>query len=178
MPYIPRQFYYATTYDACMYLGVWPVTFLPLFNMLALARPPVDPDISPVLGSGTGVTTAVKTAEIGIWTGLGLILASSKVAAIPYSITMLPIKRHAPTRSTTGPAAATAGAGSALGRSNGLVQYAMCLRCAVGPVVVSTLFTALNGSTWAKKWGISWAWLVVMVCFAVLGATVTNSRGR
>ncbi|KAH0826229.1 major facilitator superfamily domain-containing protein [Lanmaoa asiatica] len=181
MPYILRRFDYATTYNACMYL--WPIMFasLPLFNALALARhPPAHSEMSP------GTTT---TAELGLWIGLAFVLTISKVAAIPYSITMLLIKRHAPVAgsapgsigvSGTGsgfrsmPMTGTSGRGSALGRSNGLVQFAMCLGRAVGPVVVNVLFTALNGSTWARRWGVRWAWSVIMVCFAVVGARVTR----
>ncbi|KAF8551946.1 MFS general substrate transporter [Imleria badia] len=168
LPYILRRFDYATTYNTCMYL--WPVTFalLPLFN--ALAHPPPHPEMSMSPGAGTATTT-----EIGIWIGLALVLALSKVAAIPYSITMLLIKRHAPARSGSRPTpTTTTGTGSALGRSNGLVQLAMCLGRAVGPVVVSALFTALNGSTWARQWGINWMWSVVMVGFAAVGARVTK----
>ncbi|KAH0826235.1 hypothetical protein J3R83DRAFT_5693 [Lanmaoa asiatica] len=135
MPYIIRRFGYATTYNTCMY--IWPTTFasLPLFNALALARRP----------------------EVGIWIGLPFVLTLSKVAAIPHSITMLLIKRHAP------------GRGSALGRSNGLYQFTMCLGRADGPVVVNVLFTALNGSTRARRWCVGWEYSVVMVCFAVVG---------
>ncbi|KAG8214321.1 major facilitator superfamily domain-containing protein [Butyriboletus roseoflavus] len=209
MPYILRRFDYATIYNTCMYL--WPITFafLPLFNALA----PVQSEISPMIGTGTGMmmTTTATASEAGIWIGLALVLALSKVAAIPYSITMLLIKRHAPgarsvgirpgyyTRETdsrcrvvcssgipgtgTGTGRVTAaaaamglgsGSGSALGRSNGLVQFAMCLGRAVGPVVVSALFTALNGSTWARRWGVGWAWSVVMVAFGVVGARMTR----
>lgn len=166
MPYILRRFDYATTYNTCMYL--WPVAFA-LFPFLnALAHPPAHSETVPGTGSET-------TAKIGIWIGLALVLGLSKVAAIPYSITMLLIKRHAPGWSGTGPTTATTtGTGSALGRSNGLVQLAMCLGRAVGPVVVSAVFTTLNGSTWARRWGVGWVWSVVMVCFAVVGARVTK----
>lgn len=217
MPYILRRFDYATTYNTCMYL--WPVTFasLPLFNALALAHLPVHAETSPGRnGVETVMMTMTTPANVSIWIGLALVLALSKVAAIPYSITMLLIKRHLPAPAPapasigisgpgcgdrtdgsglgsmytpgmpgTGPApwkgtgsgsgrGMGSGRGSALGQSNGLVQLAMCLGRAVGPVVVSTLFTALNGSTWARRWGIGWVWSIVMVCFAVVGARVTR----
>ncbi|KAG9308880.1 major facilitator superfamily domain-containing protein [Chiua virens] len=180
MPYILRQFDYVATYNTCMYL--WPAVFafLPLFNMLA--RPPAESELSPGFGAG-------------VWIGLALVLALSKVATIPYSITVLLIKRHVPnvqsasssvspsygTRDGSGlrssPASAPGPGSSTLGQSNGLVQFAMCLGRAVGPIVVSTLFTTLNGSStsWARRWGVGpWAWSVVMVCFAMVGARVTK----
>lgn len=196
MPYILRRFDYTTTYNTCMYL--WPVTFafLPLFNALAHVRPPAHSEGFLVTGTGTAITTV----EVGMWIGLALVLALSKVAAIPYSITMLLIKRHtsvgiSSTRSSyytggTGIGRATtaatgtetetgSGSGSglgsaALGRSNGLVQFSMCVGRAIGPVVVSALFTTLNGSTWARRWGVEWMWSAVMVAFAVVGARVTS----
>ncbi|KAF8125163.1 major facilitator superfamily domain-containing protein [Boletus edulis] len=190
MPYILRRFNYATTYSTCMYL--WPIAFafLPLFNMLALARPPAQSELFHVTGDRIDT---VATTETGIWIGLALVLALSRVAAIPFSVTMLLIKRHVPTHSppssveitNTGsgfrsmpalgpPGSKTGTTGSALGRSNGLVQFAMCLGRSIGPVVVSTLFTALNGSTLARQWGVTWAWSVIMVCVAVVGARLAK----
>ncbi|KAF8125161.1 major facilitator superfamily domain-containing protein [Boletus edulis] len=198
MPYILRRFDYATTYNTCMYL--WPIAFafLPLLNMLAVTRHHAQSELPHVTRGEIGTAT---TAEMGIWIGLALMLALARVAAIPYTVTMLLIKRHAPTHSTpssveitstgsgfrsmsalgppgskTGTTTATnaRGTGSALGRSNGLVQFAMCLGRSIGPVVVSTLFTALNGSTWARQWGVTWAWSVIMVCVAVVGARLAK----
>ena len=160
-----------------MYL--WPVTFtlLPLLNVLARARPPAHS------GTSGGTTTP---ADIGIWIGLALVLGLSKVAQIASSVTVLLVKRHAPTLSapvSTGSVSGTRngigsgtrlGSGSVLGKSNGLVQFAMCLGNTIGPVVVSTLFTVMNGSTWARRWGVGPAWAVIMVGLAVVGARLSD----
>ena len=57
------------------------------------------------------------------------------------------------------------------------MQFAMCVGRAVGPVVVSTLFTGLNGMEWVKRWGVGWVWAVGMVVGAVAGARVTKGIG-
>ncbi|KAH0826225.1 major facilitator superfamily domain-containing protein [Lanmaoa asiatica] len=100
MPYILRRFNYAKTYNACMY--IWPVAFglLPFLNIFA------------------------RSASALVWMGLLTLLALSKVGAIPHSLSMLLIKRHAPSP-------------SALGRSNGLVQFAMSERDRMGETVGS-----------------------------------------
>ena len=146
MSYILRHFDYAKTYNACMY--VWPVAFglLPFLNVLVRTHPP------------SGSLSAL------VWTGLLTLLALSKVGAIPHSLSMLLIKRHAPSP-------------SALGRSNGLVQFAMCVGRTVGPVVVSTLFTGVNGIGWVKQHGVGWVWAVGMVVGGVAGARVTRGIG-
>lgn len=77
---------------------------------------------------------------------------------------MLLIKRHAPSP-------------SALGRSNGLVQFAMCVGRAMGPIVVSALFTGVNGMEWVRRYDVGWVWSVVMVVGAVAGARVTREMG-
>ena len=99
-----------------------------------------------------------------VWTGLLTLLALSKIGAIPHSLSMLLIKRHAPSP-------------SALGRSNGLVQFAMCVGRTVGPVVVSTLFTGVNGIGWVKQHGVGWVWAVGMVVGGIAGARVTRGIG-
>lgn len=147
MPYILRRFDYAKTYNACMY--VWPIAFglLPLLNVLVRATP----------------RTAGSTSAL-VWIGLLALLALSRIGAIPHSLSMLLIKRHAPSP-------------SALGRSNGLVQFAMCVGRAVGPVVVSTLFTGVNGMEWARRYRVEWVWAVGMVAGAIGGARVTRGIG-
>ena len=156
MPYILRRFDYAKTYNACMY--IWPVAFglLPFLNVLARAYPSSSSNAVSVSSSGS--------ASALIWMGLLTLLALSKIGAIPHSLSMLLIKRHAPSSSS-------------LGRSNGLVQFAMCVGRAVGPVVVSTLFTGLNGMAWVKRWGVGWLWAVGMVVGAISGARVTKGIG-
>ena len=148
MPYILRRFDYAKTYNVCMY--IWPVAFglLPFLNVLARAHPPSSSDAGSVL----------------IWTGLLTLLGLSKVGAIPHSLSMLLIKRHAPSQSS-------------LGRSNGLVQFAMCVGRTLGPIVVSTLFTGVNGIGCVRQWGVGWVWAVGMVLGAVAGARVTRGIG-
>ncbi|KAN0074592.1 Major facilitator superfamily domain containing protein [Tylopilus felleus] len=150
MPYILRRFDYAKTYTACMY--IWPIAFgsLPFLNLIARAYPPSNSNA--VLGA---------TSSVLIWTGLLMLLALSKIGAIPYILSMLLTKRHAPS--------------SSLGRSNGLVQFAMCVGRALGPIVVSTLFTGVNGIEWFRRWRVGWVWVVGMVLVALAGARV--SRG-
>ena len=145
MPYILRRFDYAKTYNTCMH--IWPVAFglLPFLNVLVRA-------------SGTEPTSAL------VWIGLLVLLALSKIGAIPHSLSMLLIKRHAPSP-------------SALGQSNGLVQFAMCVGRTVGPVMVSTLFTGVNGLACVRKYGVGWVWAVGMVVGAVAGARVTRGLG-
>ncbi|KAF8551948.1 MFS general substrate transporter [Imleria badia] len=153
MPYILRRFDYAKTYNVCMY--IWPVAFglLPFLNVFARAYPPSSSD-----------AVSVSASSALIWTGLLILLALSKIGAIPHSLSMLLIKRHAPSQSS-------------LGRSNGLVQFAMCVGRAVGPIVVSTLFTGVNGIGWVRRWGVGWVWVVGMVVGAVAGARVTRGIG-
>ncbi|KAG6370555.1 major facilitator superfamily domain-containing protein [Boletus reticuloceps] len=153
MPYILRRFDYAKTYNACM--CIWPVAFgfLPFLNILARADPPSTLD-----------SLSVSTTSVLIWTGLLTLLALSKIGAIPHSLSMLLIKRHAPSPSS-------------LGRSNGLVQFAMCVGRAIGPVAVSTLFTGINGMDWVRRWGVGWVWAVGMVVGALAGARVTRGIG-
>ncbi|KAF8551949.1 MFS general substrate transporter [Imleria badia] len=154
MPYILRRFDYAKTYNVCMY--IWPVAFglLPFLNVFACAYPPSSSDAVSVSGSSVVI----------IWTGLLTLLALSKIGAIPHSLSMLLIKRHAPSQSS-------------LGRSNGLVQFAMCVGRALGPIAVSTLFTGVNGMEWVRRWGVGWVWAVGMVVGAVAGARATRGIG-
>lgn len=156
MPYILRRFDYANTYNACMY--IWPVVFglLPLLNIIARAHP--SSSANPVSVSAPGPPSAL------IWTGLLTLLALSKIGAIPHSLSMLLIKRHAPSP-------------GALGRSNGLVQFSMCIGRTVGPVVVSTLFTGVNGMGRVRQFGLGWVWAVGMVGGAIAGARVTRGIG-
>jgi len=57
------------------------------------------------------------------------------------------------------------------------VQFAMCVGRAVGPVMVSTLFTGVNGVEWVKRWGLGWLWAVGIVVGAVAGARATRGIG-
>ena len=145
MPYILRRFDYAKTYTVCMY--IWPVVFglLPFLNVLARGHLP---------------TNSNTASSALVWTGLLTIFAVSKIGTIPHSLSMLLIKRHAPSQSS-------------LGRSNGLVQFSMCVGRALGPIVVSTLFTGVNGMEWVRRWGVGWIWAVGMVVGGVAAARVS-----
>ncbi|KAF8551945.1 MFS general substrate transporter [Imleria badia] len=123
MPYILRRFDYAKTYNVCMY--IWPVVFglLPFLNVLARTHPP---------------TSSNTASSALVWTGLLTLFAVSKIGAIPHSLSMLLIKRYAPSQSS-------------LGRSNGLVQFSKCVGRALGPIVASTLFTGVNGMEWVRE---------------------------
>ena len=57
------------------------------------------------------------------------------------------------------------------------MQFAMCVGRAVGPVMVSTLFTGVNGVEWVKRWGLGWLWAVGIVVGAVAGARATRGIG-
>ena len=136
---------------------IWPVAFglLPLLNVLARAYSTPDVNVGPVPGA----------ASAPIWTGLLALLALSKIGMIPHSMSLLLVKRHAPSSSS-------------LGRSNGLVQFAMCIGRTVAPIVVSALFTGVNGMEWVRQMGIGWVWAVGMVVGAVAGARVTRGLTR
>ncbi|KAG9308879.1 major facilitator superfamily domain-containing protein [Chiua virens] len=127
---------------------IWPVTFILLPPLNFIAR----------------ANAPSAPASALMWTGLLVVFSLSKVAAIPHTLSMLLIKQHAPSP-------------SALGRSNGLVQFAMCIARAVAPIMVSTLFTGINGIEWVQRHELGWIWVVVMVVGAILGAGVTRRIG-
>ena len=145
MPYILRRFDYAKTYSTCMY--IWPIAFgcLPILNLLAR----------------TSSNGAACVSPAFIWTGLLTLLALSKLGAIPHGLSMLLIKRHAPSPAS-------------LGRSNGLVQFAMCVGRAIGPVVVNTLFTGVNRMEWVRRCEVGWVWAVGMVVWGLVGARLAR----
>ncbi|KAF8443269.1 major facilitator superfamily domain-containing protein [Boletus edulis BED1] len=149
MPYILQRFDYAKTYSACMYIWAIAFGFLPFLNVLARAYPPSSSNSIFVIGSSAF-----------IWPGLLTLLSLSKIAAIPHTLSMLLVKRHAPSPS--------------LGQSNGLVQFAMCAGRAVAPVVVNTLFTGVNGMEWIKRREVGWVWVLAMVVVALAGARVAK----
>ena len=199
MPYILRRFDYAKTYTVCMY--IWPVVLgLPFLNVLArvgdpaLCRtpfpfmdivrgrhahhsflfPPVSYHVDWSItfshrrrvprARGHLPTNSNTTSSALVWRGLLTIFAISKIGAIPHSLSMPLIKRHAPSQSL-------------LGWSNGLVQFSTCVGRALGPILVSTLFTGVNGMEWVRRWGVAWICAVGMVVGGVAAAWVRMEIG-
>jgi hypothetical protein len=130
MPTLLRTFDIAKMYNFC--IGLWPFAYLalPLLNLIAC--------------SGLNKTTGqmdVPTKSM-IWIGIVIVLAGSRIGCLAYSyvslsislcdahlspqfcsVSMILVKEHSPSP-------------SALGTTNGLVQFAMCLSRAFSPAFV------------------------------------------
>ncbi|GLB35095.1 putative MFS general substrate transporter [Lyophyllum shimeji] len=115
MPTLLRTFEITRLYEFCM--NLWPLTFaaLPCLNLLARSS----------LDAATG--SIDPTAQAEIWIGIALVLGTSRVGCLAYSISMILVKEHAPSPSS-------------LGSTNGLVQFSMCLARAIAPAFVSSAF--------------------------------------
>ncbi|RDB21308.1 Efflux pump azaL [Hypsizygus marmoreus] len=146
MPTLLRTFDIATMYTFCM--NLWPFTFafLPFLNFLARTG------IDPTTGSIDGDTQAK------LWAGIALVLGTSRVGCLAYSISMILVKESAPSPSS-------------LGSTNGLVQFAMCLARAFAPAFVSSAFAL---STERNLLG-GHLWVVIMVAVCCFGSYQARS---
>ncbi|KAF8078099.1 major facilitator superfamily domain-containing protein [Lyophyllum atratum] len=129
LPTLLRRFEITKLYTFC--ISLWPFTFaaLPFLNLLARGS----------LDATTGSIDAGTHAKI--WIGIALILGTSRVGCLAYSVSMILVKEHAPNPSS-------------LGSTNGLVQFSMCLGRAFAPAFVSSAFALsvdknlLGGNLW------------------------------
>ncbi|KAI0035731.1 MFS general substrate transporter [Vararia minispora EC-137] len=136
-------------------LGLWTYCFalLPLIGLFArtaLASTETDAPLN--------LAMATSAVRAGVWVAIAVLLALSKLACLPYAISMILVKMHAP-------------GAKALGVSNGLVQFSMSFTRAFSPAFASSIFALsldcnlLGGYFWA----------LVMMFIGVLGTRVCNS---
>lgn len=145
MSYLLRTFDSAKMYNFCM--ALWPYTFLvlPILNLIARAG----------LDETTGELGTTIVALL--WVGIAFVLMLSKVACLAYPLSMVLTKENAPNAAS-------------LGRSNGIVQFAMCFARSFAPFVVSALFAIsveynlLGGHLW----------VAIMVTVSFLGITISR----
>ncbi|KAG6379111.1 major facilitator superfamily domain-containing protein [Boletus reticuloceps] len=134
MSYLLRTFDCAKMYNFCM--GLWPYayTVLPILNVIA--RSGID--------EGTGQLGPYTTAAL--WTGIAIALTLARAGTVAYGLSMLLIKANSPSPGS-------------LGRSNGVVQFAMCSARSFAPFFVSSLFALsidynlLGGYLWVVIMG-------------------------
>ncbi|KIJ44207.1 hypothetical protein M422DRAFT_67512 [Sphaerobolus stellatus SS14] len=147
MPSLLRRCSPLTAYKYCMKL--WPVAyiFLPFLNLLAR------------MGLDSASENEVLTSRFSalLWVGVGVCLAMTRIANLAFSLSVILVKDTTPSP-------------DALGATNGLAQFAMCLARSVAPASVSVLFAA---SIDYNLMG-SYFWVCVMVAFAWVGIYVTD----
>ncbi|KAI0689432.1 MFS general substrate transporter [Cytidiella melzeri] len=156
MPYLLRRFDHAKMYNS--FMGIWPYvyTFIPALNVIARWGAVVGE--VPGVEEGTVVTVIVGVTpgtKALLWCGIGVLLGMARVACLGYSVSMLLVKDSAPNP-------------SALGKTNGLAQFAMCFSRAFAPAFASTLFAF---SVSFAFWPLRYLWVFVMVFIAILGTT-------
>ncbi|KAF8509541.1 MFS general substrate transporter [Gautieria morchelliformis] len=150
LPILLRRVAAVTAYKLCMKL--WPVAFLmfPLLNVLARA----GLEVEDVNTAGEVLKPAYTAA---VWVGIGLCLATTRIANLAFSLSMILVKDTSPTP-------------SALGAANGLAQFSMCIARAVAPAFVSALFAVSVDNHILG----SYLWVCVMVLFACVGIRMTD----
>lgn len=102
--------------------------------------------------------TLFAYSPIQLWFAIAFVLAVSRVACLAYSVSMVLVKENAPSP-------------YALGQSNGLVMFAMCVSRAFAPAFVSSLFvlSIKNGILGGHMW------TVVMIAIGLLGCSLSRS---
>ncbi|KAG5645916.1 hypothetical protein DXG03_005063 [Asterophora parasitica] len=111
LPTLLRTFEITKLYSFCM--NLWPITFAALPFLNCLARNGLDP-----------ATGSVRPEALGsIWVAIAVVLGTSRVGCLAYSVSMIMVKDHAP-------------CSQSLGSTNGLVQFSMCLARAFAPIFV------------------------------------------
>ncbi|KAI0341863.1 MFS general substrate transporter [Trametopsis cervina] len=156
MPYLLRRFNHAKMYNNCM--GIWPYTyaFLPALNVIARWGAVVGEVPGTEEGSMITTIVGVTPGTKGLlWCGIGVLLGMARVACLGFSVSMILVKDSAPTP-------------SALGKTNGLAQFAMCFARAFAPAFASTLFAFSVSFTF---WPLRYFWVFVMVLISILGTT-------
>ncbi|KAK7049264.1 hypothetical protein VNI00_005865 [Paramarasmius palmivorus] len=119
MPTILRRYKLAAIYNFCV--AFWPVVFAALPVLNVIARYGLNAD-------GTELDTHSTSL---LWVGVIVILATSRVACLAYSVNMILVKENTPSPTV-------------LASVNGLIQCFMCLSRAISPTIVSCVF-ALSG---------------------------------
>ncbi|KAG6845223.1 hypothetical protein H0H87_012215 [Tephrocybe sp. NHM501043] len=149
MPTLLRTFEITRFYTFCM--GLWPFPFaaLPFLNLLARKG----------LDNGTGFFD-IRTRG-AIWVAIAFILGLSRIGCLAYSISMILVKKHAPTPAS-------------LGSTNGLVQFSMCLARAFAPAFVSSIFAYSID----KELLSGHVWVLVMVTISCMGTYEARAVGR
>jgi len=146
MPTLLRTFDIVRLYNFC--IGLWPFAYiaLPLLNFIARSG----------LNETTGQTD-VPTKSI-LWIGIAIVLAGSRIGCLAYSVSMILVKENSPSP-------------SALGSTNGLVQFAMCLSRAFSPAFVSSAFAlSVNNNLCG-----GYLWVIIMVVICLLGCFSAKS---
>ncbi|KAJ7724068.1 major facilitator superfamily domain-containing protein [Mycena maculata] len=99
---------------------------------------------------------AQKTEGWPLWCGVVTTLATSRFGWLAFSVSMILVRNHVPSP-------------SALGSTNGLVQFAMCVSRAFSPTFISSAFAlsveerVLGGNLWVL--------IMVLICLA--GSSLT-----
>jgi len=145
-PTLLRTFNHAKMYNFCM--AIWPFSFmgLPILNLIA--RNGFD--------ENTGKISEQQLAVL--WIGIGIVLALSRIGILAYSLSLLLVKAQSPTP-------------EALGASNGLVQFSMCLSRAVAPAFVSSCFAlSIDNNLLGGH-----LWVIIMVVICCFGCSLTKN---
>ncbi|KAF9239644.1 major facilitator superfamily domain-containing protein [Melanogaster broomeanus] len=136
--------YLLRTFDcAKMYnfcMGLWPYAFAAFPILNAIARGGLDEE----------------TGQFGAFTAAMLWIGIAIIASLGYMLSMVLVKENVPTPAS-------------LGRSNGLVQFAMCSSRSFAPFLVSSLFAF---SIENKILG-GHLWVVTMVLVAYLSTMIS-----
>ncbi|ESK92845.1 major facilitator superfamily multidrug- dha1 sub-family [Moniliophthora roreri MCA 2997] len=130
MPSVLRRYNRAAIYNFCV--GFWPIVFaaLPVLNVIARCG----------LNASSGELDGHSASLL--WVGVIVILATSRIACLAYSVNMVLIKENTPNPMV-------------LASVNGLIQCFMCLSRAISPTVVSCVFAlseehhVLGGYFWS-----------------------------
>ncbi|QRV90136.1 major facilitator superfamily transporter [Ceratobasidium sp. AG-Ba] len=115
LPYLLRRFQPAKIFRICMV--AWPICFAipPVLNIIAR------------ISSDNGAHEIGQEATAAIWIGIWFAQVLSKFACMSYAMNMVIARHSAPDQ-------------RALGATNGLNQFSLCMARMFAPTVVSTLF--------------------------------------
>lgn len=157
MPTLLSRCDHIRVYNGCM--ALWPYAFflLPLINIIARTGFPNQSGSDLVLEDADGRVQAM------VWCGIAALLSITRVACVAFSVSMILVKEAAPSPAS-------------LGRTNGIVQFAMCFARAFSPAFVSSLFAlSLDYNILG-----GYFWVLIMTIISILGASLSRSieRGR
>ncbi|KAG6333599.1 hypothetical protein ID866_5484 [Astraeus odoratus] len=145
MPHLLRKFDCAKIHVFCMTL--WPFAYfcLPFLNIIAR-------DAIREGGEWDSHSTAI------LWVGIIFVLGITRVGALAYSTSLILTKENTPNSAS-------------LGKSNGIVQFSMCLARSFAPFTVSSLFAISIDNNLVG----GYLWVIIMVFVSILGVQTSHS---
>ncbi|KAF8905972.1 major facilitator superfamily domain-containing protein [Gymnopilus junonius] len=145
LPTLLTHIRHARLYNLCMMF--WPLTYLtlPVLNLIARG--------GMVMGGQHGELQ--PSTSYAIWLGITQVMVMSRIGCLAYSVSLILVKQNS--------------SATALGKTNAIVLWGMCLARALAPAFVSSFFAL---SVDKRVFG-GFLWLVVMIAISLAGCAVS-----